>query len=332
MTMTPRELVRRTLEFDRPERVPRQLWLLPWAEARYPDEAALLLERFPDDIVGADPHYKKPLPIEGDRYKAGRSVDEWGCVFANIQDGAIGQVKDPQIRTWQDLDRVRIPVERLTVDIEKVDAFCRAADEYVLAGCCPRPFERLQFLRGTENLFYDLMDRPPELDVLVERIHEFYMRELETWTRTAVDGLMIMDDWGTQNALIIAPDLWREIFKPLYADYVRIAHDGGKAFFMHSDGYILDIMDDLVEIGIDAVNSQVFCMGVEELGKRFRGKITFWGELDRQHILPAGTRDEVLEAVRLMKDCLYADGGLIAQCEFGLSALPENVMTFFEGW
>jgi len=57
----------------------------------------------------------------------------------------------------------------------------------------------------------------------------------------------------------------------------------GKKIFMHSDGHTLDIYPDMVELELDAFNSQIFCMGVQELAP-FAGKITFWGEIDRQHV------------------------------------------------
>ena len=83
----------------------------------------------------------------------------------------------------------------------------------------------------------------------------------------------------------IAPDrsleLWRRIFKPLYREYAAVARHFRKKIFIHSDGLILDILGDLFEIGYDAVNSQIFCMGIDRL-RSFRGKITFWGEIDRQ--------------------------------------------------
>ena len=100
---------------------------------------------------------------------------------------------------------------------------------------------------------------------------------------------------------------------------------------MHSDGYIVDIMPDLIELGIDAINSQIFCMGLDTL-EQFKGKITFWGEIDRQHILPEGTVEEVKDAVIQIKEHLYQDGGVIAQCEFGPGSKPENVEAVFEQW
>jgi len=329
---TPRDLVRQTLEFDAPARVPRPLLLLPWARDRYPDEAAALQEDFPDDIVKCECFLETPLAVEGDRYRAGRHVDEWGCLFENIHSGAIGQVKKPLVAGWGDLDRVRIPEERLTVDRGKVDAFCRATDRFVIAGCCPRPFEQLQFIRGTENLLIDLIDRPVELELLIGRMHDLYMRELELWADTGVDAVMFMDDWGTQRSMLVNPDLCREIFMPLYADYVDLAHGKGKYIFMHSDGYIADIVPDLIDTGLDAINSQVWCMGVRELGARFGGRITFWGEPDRQRLLPSGTPGEVRAAALEMKRAFDRAGGVIALCEFGLAAKPENIRAFFEAW
>ncbi len=102
--------------------------------------------------------------------------------------------------------------------------------------------------------------------------------------------------------------------------------------FMHSDGYIKDILPDLIELGLDAINCQIFCMDVADIGKKFKGKITFWGEIDRQHILPNANIDEVAQAVDLVQSSLYHHGGVIAQCEFGPGARPENVYMVFKAW
>lgn len=141
----------------------------------------------------------------------------------------------------------------------------------------------------------------------------------------------IMDDWGAQRSLLINPELWREVFKPLYRDYANIAHSHGKKLFMHSDGNILDIYPDLIEIGIDCLNSQLFCMGVENL-EQYAGQICFWGEIDRQHILPYGSLQDVEDAVKLVHKHLWKRGGCIAQLEFGPGASPENVYKAFETW
>ncbi len=328
--MTSRELIKRTLEFDKPVRVPRQMWLLPWADMNYPAEVAEIREKFADDIV-TSPGFAEALPTKGNSYVVGESVDEWGCVWVNVQAGVIGEIKDPIVREWADVEKLREPIEALTVDRAKVNEWCKTTDKFVMANCCPRPFERLQFLRGTENVMMDLAMGEDGIFALLEKIHKFYLKEVELWCSTDVDGLMFMDDWGAQRSLLISPAMWRELFKPLYKEYIDIAHANGKKTFMHSDGYIVDILGDLIELGLDAVNSQIFCMGLEELEK-FRGKITFWGEIDRQHILPEASEEETRQAVRDVQRCLCDDVGVIGQLEFGPGAKPENVRAAFDEW
>jgi len=101
---------------------------------------------------------------------------------------------------------------------------------------------------------------------------------------------------------------------------------------MHSDGYIFSIIPDLIELKLDALNTQLFCMNIEEIGERFKGKITFWVEIDRQHLLPYGSIENVELAVKRIYKNLYNDGGVIAQCEFGPGAKPENIIQVFKIW
>lgn len=126
----------------------------------------------------------------------------------------------------------------------------------MLAGTHIRPFERMQFLRGTEDLFCDLAQDEPETYELRDKLHEFYLREARFLVSVPVDGVGFTDDWGSQRALLIRPEKWCSFFKPLYREYCEILHTAGLPF----RGFIEEICEDLVQIGIDAVNSQLFCM------------------------------------------------------------------------
>jgi hypothetical protein len=291
-----------------------------------------LKKSFPDDIVSAPAVYTKPLPVRGDRYRRGTYVDEWGCVFDNPLTGIIGVVHKPRILDWRDLEDYQPPEGILAVDKEAVNAFCRKTDRFVTSGTWQRPFERLQFLRTMEQALIDLIEQPRELADLLDRIHSLYLKEVEVWAQTEVDAIGLMDDWGTQDRMLASPKIFRKIFKPMYKEYVDVAKSRGKYVFMHSDGFITEIIPDLIEIGIDALNAQIFCMGVESLGRKFKGRITFWGEIDRQQILPYGTRRDIRKAVQDIWNSLYAEGGVIAQCEFGPGARPANIRAVFESW
>lgn len=329
-----KKLVYDTLEMCNHSRAPRDIWTLRWADDHYPEEIAAMRHDFPNDIVTSPGFLREQGIANGDAYKKGTYIDEWGCEFINLSTGTIGEVKNPQIidDDWQDAEKVHFPYEMLTVDAEKVNAFCRENDDkFVMCGCCPRPFEQLQFLRGTVELYMDLMDPCANMMKFIEKMHAFYCEQLEIWAKTDVDTLNFMDDWGSQTNLLIPPRIWREIFKPMYRDYIDIAHRAGKKAFMHSDGYTLEIYPDLVELGLDAFNSQIFCIGVDKLAE-YRGKLTFWGEIDRQHLLPRGSLQDIDNAVALVKDTLWDNGGCIAQCEFGPGGNPHNVRRVFEVW
>lgn len=334
MTMTSRERVQRCLAMDGPDRVPRDLWCLPGAVFEHGEEAiGALRRRWPVDITQVHVGRVRPHREQGDAYEVGRYVDEWGCVFENVQRGVIGEVKQPMVDDWAKLDLVQPPVELLQVDVDAVNAWCRDTDRFVLAGGWGRLFERIQFLRGTENVYYDLAEESDEFLLLLDRVHGFYRDQFEVWAKTDVDALMLMDDWGSQMSLLINPEQWRRLFKPRYAQYTQIAHEHGKKFFMHSDGRIMDIYEDLVEIGVDAINSQLFCMDIAEIGRRFAGRITFWGEIDRQQVIPFGSPEDCEAAVGQVVEHLWRpEGGVIAQFELGPGVPLANAEAIFQAW
>jgi len=333
--MTSRELVKNTMEGKNTSgRAPRDLWALPWAWIYEKEEYDRVRGDFPSDYSGPRVDYLSASAVEkGDPYELGEYTDPWGCRFVNIQRGVIGEVKHPIVTDdeWEDTSRVVFPEHWLDFDVEQVNAECAKSDKWLQAGFCPRPFEQLQFIRGTENLYIDLIEQPSGFMAFLEKMHDFYCRGMKKWAQTNVDSLMMMDDWGAQRSLLISPRLWRQIFKPMYQDYIDIAHSHGKKISMHSDGYTLEILPDLIDMGLDSFNTQIFCMGIENLAQ-FKGKITFWGEICRQNILPHGTVQDVEKAVQKVFDTLWDDGRCIAQCEYGAGARPENVYAVYETW
>ncbi len=327
--LTPRERVIRTLRFERVDRTARDVWTLPAAFFDREQALRALLAQYPTDFGSSgfdDPLDESPI------YDPGEWTDPWGSRWTNIQAGMIGEVKQPAIDDWSKLDRWKPPYWALGKGFEEVNRTCAASDKFIHLGC-PRPWERLQFVRGPENAYRDLAWGVSEVRKLLEMIHDFYMRHAEQIVKTDVDALMFMDDWGSKSSLLISPRMWIEYFKPLYKDYVDLAHSHGKFAFMHSDGHIMDIYEHLIEIGVDAINSQLFTMPIEEIGRRFRGRITFWGEMDRQYILPFGTTDEVRAAVARVQRALgTVEGGVIGQAEFNKGYSLENIRAFFEAW
>ena len=335
--MTSRERVLAALEFKTPDRAPRDLWALPWVSQFQQAELDAMLRRFPGDFAGAG-SLGRGDRAAGQSARKGSSTDDWGCTFEVGQDGLIGEVKHPPLADWSALAHYRPPWEIIQrADFDAVGRAALANDagpkKFLKCGTSLRPFERMQFLRGSENLYLDLGYESAELRRLIAMVHEFFMAELAHWVRTPADGLSFMDDWGSQNALLISPDQWRRLFKPLYREYCDAMHAAGKKIFFHSDGHIFDIYEDLIDLGADAVNSQLFCMDIEEIARRFKGRITFWGEISRQTTLPFGTVADVRAAVARVRKALDdGRGGVIAECEWGVNNPPENIAAVFEAW
>ena len=332
--MTGRERVTAALTFSQPDRAPRDIWALPYISLFRKDELDTLLEKFPSDFGRAE-----SCPGVGDdllerHARPGSYTDEWGCVWELAEPGVAGEIKNPIINDWSKLATFQPPFEIIKQrDIDYVNRLCDESDLFMLSDVCARPFERIQFLRGTENVFMDLAYGDKELDRLIEMVHDFYLQDIRSWANSQVDGIFLMDDWGTNQSLLIRPDTWRTVFKPLYKEYCDIIHAAGKYVFFHSDGHIEAIYPDLIDIGVDALNSQLFCMNIEGLAEKYRGKLTFWGELDRQHVLPFGSPDDVRQAVQRVRKALdTGNGGVIAQCEWGVDNSQENIEAVFASW
>ena len=332
--MTSRERVFKTLTFDRPDRVPRDLWALPGAQVGQKDEIAALIEKYPMDIGKPQTSPGTNQGILEEPIEVGTYVDEWGSMWQRAERGVIGEVKRPALDDWSKLASYQPPWHLVrNRSFDEVNRDCDRRDQFMLSAVTARPFERLQFLRGSEALFIDMAEDSAEFRSLLAMVHDFYCEDVRGWCETNVDGVFLMDDWGAQQSLLIAPEMWRAVFKPLYREYCEMIHAVGKQVFFHSDGFTQAIIGDLIDVGVDALNAQIFTMDIEALAKKYKGKITFWGEIDRQHILPFGTPDEVSEAVRRVRGALDDGlGGVIAQCEWGINNPRENIVTVFQTW
>lgn len=361
-TVSSRERVRRTLAFQPTDRAPRDLWIAPLAQRDKAADLAAMLQRFPLDFGRAPVVWGKsrratiltlreqpgaPAPdrslgvgVGAEEFRSafaaqcltGTYRDEWGSEWRSLEAGVIGEVTKPAIEDWSQLAAYEPPSELLDgLDVTPSHAFYAQSDRFLLAHSAVQPFQRLMFVRGLEQLLIDIGSESADMEALLRLVHEYNLRELKLLVKASADGVAFKDDWGTQTSLLISPRAWRRLFKPLYAEYCDIIHGAGKFAFFHSDGAIAAIYPDLIEVGIDAVNSQLFCMDIEALAQTARGKITLWGEVDRQNILARGGPDDARQAVQRVRRA-FGDVGLIGQCVWGGDTPTENVQAVLEAW
>ena len=332
--VTSRDRVIKTLNQELVDRVPRDLWASPGIQELHGDELAEMTFRYPTDIEQPDFRYPRGDRASGSPYEVGQHSDAWECTWKVERRDAPGRPGPPPLADLARLDGYRPPCELLQkAKLGPVNRACAASSRFVLAWSETRPFERLQLLRGSEAALADLASGTKPIGDLLAMLHDFSCREMELWASSDVDGVAFMDDWGSQVALLLPTKTWRDLFKPLYREYCRILHDKDKFAFFRSDGNISAIFRDLVEIGVDAIHCRLFSMNLESLAERFRGRVTFWGEIDREQVLRLGAPDDVGAAVRRVRRALdFGSGGLIAQCEWGLDVPFQNVAAMFEHW
>jgi len=335
--MDGRERVIRTLEFENPDRIPVDLWTLPATHLKYGKRLDEIMDRNERDIVS----FSGPLDLayDGRVYKKGGFTDSWGSEWMNLQEGMVGEVKNPVFKEIEKVNSYTPPAGEFKTEwpgfrpgLDEKIKEARGKGKFILGGWVSI-FERMQFLRGTENLYCDLAEQSKEVLKIRDIVVDFYKEYLKAWLETDVDGITFGDDWGSQRALLISPGLWKSFFKPAYKVLFDIIKAKGKYIFVHSDGYIMDLYPEFIEMGVNAINSQLWCMGVENVAEKFAGKITFWGEISRQDILPHGTPEDIKKAAQKMKKHLFVNGGgLIGQSEAGKDVPLENVEAVLTCW
>lgn len=335
--MTSRERVLNTLEFKNADRIPLDVWVLPAARMKYGRELEELQRKYEVDITsvtGPFDHGFTPA-----YYEVGTFTDPWGSEWSNIQAGIIGEVKKPVFADYDALEGYASPKQAFLREwaenkaaVAANIAEARTAGKFVIGGWVSL-FERLQYLRGTEDLYCDLALGEPEMFQMIDIVMDFMRDYVDAWLKMDIDAMAFGDDWGTQISLLVDPEAWRKVFKPLYSELIGKMKAAGKKVFFHSDGYIFELYPDFIEMGVDAVNSQLWCMGVEKVAEKFAGKITFWGEISRQNILPNGTAQEVTDAARTMINRLWVNGGgLIGQSELNRDVPLANIDALYRAW
>jgi uroporphyrinogen decarboxylase len=331
--MTSRELVVKTLNHEPTPRVPRDLWVPFGEDSVFADDLAEMNVRYPSDIapIEAGPlQVKKAAAKPG---KAGDFTDAWGCVWHRESADAALQLKLSPLAEAGKIAAFQPPADLLDKSrFAKVNKFCHSTNRFALAWSDVRLFDRLRFLRG-ESTLVDLARGTKDIRHLLATLNELACKEISLWADTDVDGVVFRDDWGNDEELLVSTEMWREMFRPLYKEYCRILHEKDKFVFFISNGNIYDIFGDLIKLGVDAIHSEWRLMDVERLAKRFRGRVTFWGEMDGQRLQNPGTVDEFRQSVLAVRKALdFGAGGAIAQCQWTPGIKVNTIATFFEQW
>ncbi|MBN1533309.1 MAG: hypothetical protein JXA20_11645 [Spirochaetes bacterium] len=337
--MNSRDRVIRAIKFLGPDRIPTckfnplkgdilPILILPPAGWQPPEGY------FPYDIEPEiisfglwKPKEKLPKNWRRTRYRA---YDIWGNLWE--VDGAVtynGQVIAGALeKGWDQLDRYTMPDSRDPFRYKMFGVYRKllGAGRYRMVIGRNFIFTLFHYIRGFEQAMMDLVEFPDKVDRLLDKFTDYFIGMVEMCGKRGVDGILFNDDHGTQQGLIIGRKLFQRFFMDRYKKVVDKTHEMGMHFILHSCGNIGGIVEDLVDMGIDALQlDSPNQTGIDFLADNFGGKIAFFNVVDIQTVFPKGSPKEIEEYARKMIKRLGSyNGGLVATTYPSLYAIGAD--------
>lgn len=276
--------------------------------------------------------YYKHLSGVGEALDHGRWRDCFGSTFESL---STSRVVEPAL-PGPSLSGYEWPgTASLLNDLDVVAANLRATDAYRLIGLGRGLFERSWTMRGgIENLLVDMVDHPRFVHELMDGIVDLHLKTMDVlMDRVPMDAYVGGDDWCDQRTAIMGLQRWREFIKPRLAKIVAHCHEHGLPCIYHVCGNVLPLVDDLLEIGLDGLESlQPEATDILALKERTRGRMVLIGGMGVQSTMPFGTPGEVrAAAMQLVRD-MGKDGGYVLgpAKPLGKEVPIENIAAFVE--
>ena len=189
-------------------------------------------------------------------------------------------------------------------------------DRFIVASPGFGIFERTWVLRGFENMLADVIAEPAFYEALVTAITDHQLALLDRMLAAPIHGILFSDEWGYQDGVLIGAARWRRLIKPNIQRLYDRVHRAGKIALNHVCGSVREIMPDILEVGLDVLESvqpEAAGMNPYELKAEFGTDITFWGGLGSQSTIPNGTPEEIkLEVERLVREMGVGGGYILA--------------------
>ena len=297
----------KAMKREYPSRIPIGIGILPSAWMKYREALDEIARRYP--LLFGKSGDQRDYDAVGGTYVEGNHVDVWGCVWSNLKTGMEAIVTGHPAPTREAVHSLAIPDK----------------DDHMPHGFM---YLRLCDLRGFEEIMIDFAEEPPELQILIDKVLEYNMRQVkQRLAGISKPGRIVYfgDDLGMQNGLPISPETWRRYLKPCFSQIYAPIKDAGHYVYMHTDGHILRIIPELVDCGVDVVNPQVGANGLENLARECKGKVCVDLDLDRQQF-PFWSTDDIDAHVKEAVEILGSpEGGLWLRAEIGDDVPLENI-------
>jgi uroporphyrinogen decarboxylase len=336
--LSDRDNTLRTIEYRYPEWIPINFDLMGSVRLRHGARLAEMMRRHPQLFSSEQADSAAATASSPGPFQERRSVDDWGCEWLEVEAGILGQVVGHPLADWAALGRLRVPDPAQQWDWAAIRARCRQARDRgdlvngymgIVEGGF---FDRLQFLRGLDNLLVDLLERPPELDRLIGLVLDYNMRLIRLWLDAGVDLLHFHGDIGMQHSLMMRPETFRQVLKPAYREMFQACRRAGVHVKYSSDGCLLAIVSDLVECGVSYHDPQVRACGIDGIARAYRGKLCAMVDIDEQ-MLPFAKPEDVTGQIReIVSRVGCRTGGLMLYACPSADVPLANIEAICTGW
>lgn len=247
----------------------------------------------------------------GNRRKGNILVDPWDCVWAFEIDGLQGQVVKHPLENWNNLNDYNMPnpdngiVQEGEREMTSWNSIENSANDARRNGMPVGIslghgffYLRLTYIRGFVNLMRDIATDSPELHRLIQMMTEYYLQVIEKILTFKPDIVYFGDDLGMQDRMPVSKAKFREFIYPSYRKFFRKLRDSGARVHLHTDGHVLEVSDSLLEAGVSILNLQDLVNGVDNIARNLKGRVCVDLDIDRQRILPYGTRGMIMDHVK----------------------------------
>jgi len=271
------------------------------------------------------PRSIKPLYAPPEKY--GEQIqDEFGVIWSTSAIDRGSPIKP--CLAEPDLSGYRFPFPDQPCRFDEIGEWCKRQGDSFRIIWIGDLWERATFRRGMENLLMDIKLNPEFVKELLCGISNFILGTMKILFQQVLrfDGVALSDDYGNQKQLVMNPADWRQFVKPLLKEIYGLARANNRVVFHHSCGNIVEIIPDLIEIGLDILHPiQPEAMDIFALKKEFGKDLAFCGGLRTQDLLPRGTPEEIKKEVRMLKDKMGKGGGYILEPGITIQAdVPEE--------
>jgi len=352
--MTSRERVLAAIHHRMPDRTPRNFWAEPPTWNRlldhvgHRDQERLLCDLGIDirRLQAGEPPEREVgdglfQNFWGERYIY--KTTDWGPMREDVT-GALADAKslsDLEAFPWPTPDL--FDYSGLAEQCRRVDCAGGTWNDYALLYGFADIWERPALVRGLENMFLDMCERPDWVHFLARKFTDFYkedyIRAAEI-TNGRIDLFLLISDLGCQRGPLMSLTMFREFLAPYIKEMCDCIHALGAKVLFHSCGSIRPFIPDLIALGVDVLDpiQPVAGMSPESLKAEFGDKLAFHGGIDMQRLLPFGTPDEVRAGARHYCETLgrchqrnNTGGYILAPAHlFQPDIPPENILAVYE--